>query len=96
MKYCSNCGKELADNAVVCPCCGCPVTRETGKQWLITFLLCFFGGALGLHRFYVGKIGSGVAMLLTLGGLGVWAFIDLIVIITGNFKDKEGNLIKNQ
>ncbi|MEM4992171.1 TM2 domain-containing protein [Priestia sp. SB1] len=64
------------------------------KNWLITVLLCFFLGGLGAHRFFVGKIGTGIVMLVTLGGFGIWSLIDLIVIIAGNFKDSEGNLIK--
>ena len=42
------------------------------KPWMITLLLCLFAGTLGAHRFYVGKIGSGVGMLLTVGGCGIW------------------------
>lgn len=58
------------------------------KGFVPTILLCFFLGALGVHRFYVGKIGTGILQLLTLGGLGIWALIDFIVIVTGSFKDK--------
>jgi len=53
-------------------------------------LLCFFLGGLGVHRFYVGKIGTGILMIFTLGGLGIWLIIDFIMILTGSFKDKEG------
>ena len=60
---------------------------------LVAVLLCFFLGALGVHRFYVGKIGTGILMLLTLGGLGIWALIDLIVVLVGSFKDKEGRRV---
>ena len=56
-------------------------------------LLCFFLGGLGIHRFYVGKIGTGILMLITLGGFGIWTLIDFIIIIVGKFTDKEGNLI---
>ncbi|QJX79911.1 NINE protein (plasmid) [Priestia megaterium] len=64
------------------------------KNWLVTLLLCFFLGGLGAHRFFVGKIGTGIIMLVTLGGFGIWSLIDLILIIIGKFKDSEGNLIK--
>ena len=65
----------------------------SSKRILPTFLLCMFFGCLGLHRFYVGKIGTGVLQLLTAGGLGIWALIDFIMIIIGSFTDKEGNKI---
>ncbi len=60
------------------------------KGFVPTVLLCFFAGALGVHRFYVGKIGTGIAQLLTLGGLGIWALVDFIMVVTGNFKDSQG------
>ncbi len=63
------------------------------KKILPVFLLCFFFGALGIHRFYVGKIGTGVLQLLTLGGFGIWVLIDFILIIVGAFTDKNGNKI---
>jgi len=61
------------------------------KKILPAFLLCFFLGMFGAHRFFVGKIGTGVLQLLTLGGLGIWTLIDFIMIIVGSFTDKEGN-----
>ncbi len=57
-------------------------------------LLCFFLGGIGVHRFYAGKIGTGILMILTLGGFGIWTIIDFIFIVTGNFKDKQGLYIK--
>jgi len=63
----------------------------TDKKILPAFLLCFFLGAFGAHRFYVGKIGTGIAQILTLGGLGLWALYDFIMIILGKFTDAEGN-----
>ena len=65
-------------------------TGSSPKKRLVALLLCFFLGCLGVHRFYVGKIGTGVLQLVTLGVFGIWAFIDLIMIICGAFKDKEG------
>jgi TM2 domain-containing membrane protein YozV len=49
-----------------------------------------FFGFLGIHRFYVGKVGSGILMLVTLGGVGIWIIVDFIMIITNNFKDSNG------
>ncbi len=68
---------------------------QTDKNWLATLLLCLFVGGMGIHRFYVGKIGTGILQLITLGGCGIWTIIDLIMIITGNFTDKDGNKITN-
>ena len=64
------------------------------KSRLVAFLLAFFLGVLGIHRFYVGKIGTGVIWLLTGGVLGVGVLVDWIVILCGNFKDKEGNKLE--
>ena len=68
---------------------------QSDKNWLTTLLLCLFVGSLGIHRFYTGKIGTGILQLVTLGGCGIWTIIDLIMIITGNFTDKDGNKITN-
>lgn len=69
--------------------------EKSNKGFVPAILLCFFLGALGVHRFYVGKIGTGILQLLTLGGLGIWALVDFIMIVTGNFKDKQGMAIKS-
>ena len=61
------------------------------KKILPAFLLCFFVGVFGIHRFYVGKVGTGIIQLLTGGGLGVWWIIDLIMVVLGVFTDKQGN-----
>ena len=66
---------------------------KSEKNWLTTFLLSWFLGYLGVHRFYVGKTGTGILMLLTCGGCGIWALIDWIMVIMGKFTDKDGNFI---
>lgn len=60
------------------------------KSRLAAALLAWFLGVFGVHRFYVGKIGTGLLMLVTLGGLGIWVLIDFIMILVGSFKDKQG------
>ncbi|NLW84222.1 MAG: TM2 domain-containing protein [Phycisphaerae bacterium] len=66
---------------------------KSEKKRLVASLLCFFLGCLGVHRFYVGKIGTGIVQILTCGGLGIWALIDMIMILTGSFKDSQGLVI---
>lgn len=61
--------------------------KSTGTTWL----LWFFTGGMGGHRFYLGKTGTAVAMLLTLGGLGIWTFIDLF-LLNGMIKDTNENI----
>ncbi len=69
--------------------------RDIAESRLVTTLLAFFLGIFGAHRFYLGKIGTALAMLFTLGGLGIWALIDFIFAVSGYMKDKEGKVIKN-
>lgn len=70
--------------------------EKSNKNWLVTLLLCLMFGTCGFHRFYTGKIVSGVFQLLTLGGLGIWALIDLIIILCGTFTDGDGKIIPNE
>ena len=71
----------------------------SSKSRLAVTLLCilpaYIFGIAGIHRFYLGKIWTGIVMLITLGALGIWTLIDFIFAVAGKMKDKEGNLIEN-
>jgi TM2 domain-containing membrane protein YozV len=67
--------------------------KKSEKSATVALLLILFV-PFGVHRFYVGKVGTGLLYLFTLGGVGIWALIDLILVITGAFKDSEGAVLK--
>ena len=70
-------------------------TEISPKSRLAVSLFAWFLGAFGVHRFYLGKIGTGLLMLFTIGGLGIWALVDFIMAVAGVMKDKDGKVIKN-
>jgi TM2 domain-containing membrane protein YozV len=70
------------------------VASASEKGFVPTLLLCFFLGTFGIHRFYVGKVGTGILQLVTFGGLGIWTLVDFITIAVGSFKDKQGQAIR--
>lgn len=100
---CQRCGHELLPDAAFCAQCGEPVgvpeyaehragryEEVSDRSRLIALLLCVFLGYLGIHRFYVGKIFTGIVWLLTGGIFGVGYVIDLILIAAGAFRDCDG------
>jgi len=105
--FCSNCGTRIEASASFCKKCGYKVNVDSQlseeneqtsfivsqKSASTALLLCLFLGPLGVHRFYVGKIGTGLLMLLTGGGFGIWALIDLIVIANCQFSDSHGHIL---
>lgn len=131
--FCSKCGKEISDEAIICPACGVPTPNyqpqqaqlqqptlppiiinntntntntntnvnqnvnggEVGmavspKSKIVTLVLCIFLGALGIHRFYVGKIGSGLLYLFTGGVFCLGWIYDILKILSGTFTDGIG------
>lgn len=71
-----------------------PAAAASGKSQVIALILCALIGGLGIHRFYLGYTWQGVVQLLTLGGCGIWALIDLVRIITGDLQPKNGKYSK--
>ena len=63
------------------------------RSRLGALLFCLFLGVFGAHRFYVGKTGTAVLMIMTVGGLGFWVLADFILIMIGSFRDKEGRRV---
>jgi len=69
--------------------------HDSPKSRLAAGLLCLLFGVFGAHRFYVGKHGTAVLMLFTLGGLGIWSTVDLIFIAIGAFRDADGRAVRH-
>ena len=71
-----------------------PEETYSDKSRLGALLFCLFLGVLGAHRFYVGKHGTAILTILTIGGVfGVWPLVDFILIIIGAFRDKQGRRV---
>ncbi|MFL2971338.1 MAG: TM2 domain-containing protein [Candidatus Thalassarchaeaceae archaeon] len=70
--------------------------QTSDKDWTTLLILSVLLGGLGVDRFYAGHIGLGVLKLLTIGGCGIWALIDIIMVATGKFTDADGLPIVNQ
>lgn len=95
-KFCPDCGNAIDALAVTCPHCGLRQPSRTGqsdKKLLPAFLLALLFGVFGAHRFYVGKTGTAIVQLLTLGGCGIWWLIDVVLLVTESFKDGQGQPI---
>jgi hypothetical protein len=105
--YCQKCGAPMTPEDRFCRKCGCDATaplwqaapaipvNASDKNRLVALLLCFFLGVFGAHRFYAGKIGTGILWLCTLGFLGLGMLYDFILIVAGEFKDSDGRRIVN-
>ncbi|HEV8598213.1 MAG TPA: TM2 domain-containing protein [Gemmatimonadales bacterium] len=65
-------------------------SAPSDKSRAVALALCIPLGVFGAHRFYVGKIGTGLLQLCTLGGMGLWWLYDLITIASGEFRDADG------
>ena len=97
-KFCKSCGKPIENDFEVCPYCGAKTDNKiiSGKDWLVCLILLVFAGILGIHKFYVGR--TSVMLVLTLGAIASFVLwiIDLIQLVSGNFKDAEGKYLKSK
>jgi TM2 domain-containing membrane protein YozV len=132
--HCWACGAKTNELAEICVKCGVRLTEApkaaraakavsgdiSPKSRLVATLLAWFLGIFGAHRFYVGKIGSAIGMLILsiiyfvslfftgigwwgvgifgsvcIAAVGIWAFVDFLIAVTGNMRDSEGRLIKD-
>ena len=102
--YCKNCGAEIDDKAYICPRCGVKTGMNAGalpKNKVLAIVLAIFLGTFGVHNFYLGYTGKGIAQILlsTLGAcifIGpfitwIWVIVEIVMIATGSLKDAEGN-----
>jgi TM2 domain-containing membrane protein YozV len=123
--FCPKCGKETPETQAFCASCGAPLAKAEAKQEtpaagagvgispksrLATALFAFFLGQFGAHRFYIGKTGTAVVMLILtivgwatfwiligfvfLGIVWVWNLIDFIFAVAGMMRDSQGRLIE--
>lgn len=70
--------------------------RVTSRRKILpALILCLVFGLFGTHRFYVGKVGTGILQMLTLGGLGFWVIFDAVLLVLGKFVDAEGAQLRD-
>ena len=92
-KFCSFCGKIINKDDEICSHCGARQMMYPAKKWSTLLLLCIFLPEFAAHRFYAGKPITAILFILTAGGFLIWWIIDIIMILTKNFKDSQGRKI---
>mgnify|MGYP006161864477 FL=1 len=94
--FCPSCGEIIKAAAEICVKCGVrhkPAPSTANNNRMVVALVCWFLGVFGIHRFMTGHVGIGVLQLVTLGMCGIWTLIDFFMLITGSFRDAEGNIV---
>jgi TM2 domain-containing membrane protein YozV len=99
-KQCPHCGETILLIAKKCKHCGelldeRVVVSSEPKNSGVAIILCHFLGAYGIHRFYTGYIGVGIAQLLTCGGFGIWVLVDWVSLLFDEYKDTQGRKLAN-